>query len=153
FGGGVRIVGNQTVDISSTAIVGNTSQSSNGTNPATAGCLLNQSNQVSTTTLTSVLIAGNFAVEGAPGNDPVGGGVVNANLAQLSVLNSTISGNITAGSGGGLATFGGPTNLLNVTISNNRADSDNNGTGAGGGIQSFGPPPSLLNTLDAGNFR
>src|SRR5439155_21914223 len=101
-------------------------------NPSIAGGLLNQNNQVSLTTLTNVLIAANRAEQGAAGNDPIGGGLVNFNSARMSVLNSTISGNLTTGSGGGLATTAGPTSLLNVTISNNRADSDNNSTGTGG---------------------
>src|SRR5262245_22766279 len=152
FGGGVRVVGNQAVTVTNTAIVGNTSHQ-HGQNPSTGGGLLNQNNPVSPTTLTNVLIAGNHAEEGVAGTDPIGGGVVNFNTAQLSVRNSTISGNVTTGSGGGLATTAGPTNLLNVTISNNVADEDNNGTGQGGGIRVFGGQPIVVNTIVAGNFR
>ena len=54
---------------------------------------------------------------------------------------------------GGVVTTGGPTTFINATISNNRADSDNNGTGAGGGIRVLGAPANLINTIVAGNFR
>src|SRR5262245_41304881 len=152
FGGGVLIGGNQTVNITSTAIVGNISLSTNQT-ASTGGGLANQNNPASLTTLTNVLIAGNHAEEGISGIDPIGGGLANLNAARLSMRNSTISGNITTGSGGGLATIGGQTNLLNVTISNNRADSDGNNTGQGGGIlTTAGNPANLVNTIVAGNF-
>jgi hypothetical protein len=43
--------------------------------------------------------------------------------------------------------------LTSVTITNNRADSDDNGSGTGGGIYNNNSAPLLRNTIVAGNFK
>ncbi|MCC0178426.1 hypothetical protein I4641_15725 [Waterburya agarophytonicola K14] len=91
----------------------------------------------------------------------IGGGIVvggdNSEDVKVAIANTTISGNSTAGSGGGIVVFGsffqdspdnsnengysseritrsGEVIATNVTITNNLADSDNDGIGDGGGV-------------------
>ncbi len=73
--------------------------------------------------------------------------------ASLTLINTTISGNSAGGSGGGLITLGGTVNIINTTITNNVADSDNNSLGDGGGIRAHAGTVSLKNTIVWGNFN
>jgi CSLREA domain-containing protein len=88
-------------------------------------------------------------------------------LGTLNVRNSTISGNSTPGFGAGLLNGAGAldgtgdyalnegrtVNLINVTISNNTANTDNAESGVGGGIARRAGTTTLQNTIVAGNFR
>ena len=80
-----------------------------------------------------------------------GGGV--AVYSQTNVMNSTISGNRTAGNGGGFYIPGG--GILTVrssTITKNVADSDNDGNGHGGGFADGGSTSiNMTNTINAAN--
>ena len=70
------------------------------------------------------------------------------------MVNSTVSGNTCKTDGGGIYNYvGGTATLTNVTITQNRADSDDNG-GTAGGLYSnpSGAPVTLNNTIVAGNF-
>jgi CSLREA domain-containing protein len=68
------------------------------------------------------------------------------------VLNSTISGNKSAGSGGGLLYTGlAPMRVMSSTIAFNTADSDGDGSGDGGGIFVTDGPVVLANTIVGGN--
>jgi CSLREA domain-containing protein len=80
-----------------------------------------------------------------------GGGVSNAGI--LTIVNSTISGNDSAYDGGGISTSNGQVHLYNVTIANNTTDSDNDSFGNGGGI-AIGSIATVTfqNTIIAGNF-
>ena len=80
-----------------------------------------------------------------------GGGI--RNTETLTVVNTTISGNTSTGSGGGIHNFNGSFTLTNVTITNNRADSDNNSGGVdrGGGIDATSGGSRLDNTIVVGN--
>jgi CSLREA domain-containing protein len=71
----------------------------------------------SSMTITESTIAGNHVL--ASRFDSTGGGMLNQ--GSVTVVNSTISGNIADGIGGGLASYG-TTSLNNVTIAQNRAD-------------------------------
>ncbi|MCG8349359.1 MAG: hypothetical protein MI924_16455 [Chloroflexales bacterium] len=63
----------------------------------------------------------------------VGGGIYNEGV--LTAANVTISGNAASGAGGGIFnTSGAKLSLNNVTITANRADSDEDDNGVGGGI-------------------
>jgi hypothetical protein len=125
-----------------------------------------------TVALASLTIADGQAVSGAgisslgdltirqstfTGNTAVGGagGGFDAEGGTLTILNSTISGNTADTDGGGLLTGGSVTSLLvNVTITNNRADADGDTVGAGGGIRQVSSSPlTLRNTIVAGNVR
>jgi CSLREA domain-containing protein len=78
-----------------------------------------------------------------------GGGILNE--GTLTIINSTISGNISTIDGGGIANWG-TAHLYNVTITNNQADYDYNNTGNGGGI--YNDPTGTLtiqNIILAGN--
>lgn len=94
-----------------------------------------------TLTVTGSTISGNTA--------HVGAGLYNAGVATLS--SSTVSGNAAKVDGGGIATTSsGRTSLAFVTVTDNLADSDENGTGDGGGVAAAGPTDARGSIL-AGN--
>lgn len=76
------------------------------------------------------------------------------NDASLSIVNSTISTNQAARSGGGIFNdINGSASVRSSTITLNRADSTANGTGGGGGFRSDAALPfNLTNSILAGNF-
>jgi hypothetical protein len=79
--------------------------------------------------------------------DGLGGGIYTSNSGALTINNSTVTGNVTNGSGGGINTHGALT-LTNATISGNSA-----GLG-GGGIWYNGPGDhtlALVNSTITGN--
>jgi hypothetical protein len=79
-----------------------------------------------------------------------GGGVVNTSAATLSLNNSTISGN-SAGDGGGIANDGN-LNITNCTISGNSATPALFDTGSGGGIYSrSGSSVTIINSTISDN--
>ncbi len=78
-----------------------------------------------------------------------GGGLANLG-GTVTATNVTISGNTAARDGGG-AIGNGITTLINVTLTNNIADSDRDGTGDAGGIRNLGAH-DLRNTIIAGNI-
>jgi len=94
------------------------------------------------------------------GNSATGNGGGVYNTESMEFVNSTISGNKAGGNGGGMhldkSYATNQTNLFNVTISDNTADSDDDGVGSGGGIfhqiNQPGSPVSIQNSLVAGNF-
>lgn len=89
-------------------------------------------------TLDHVLVANNEAT------DFGGGGIfVSDPSAELTLVNSTVSGNATSGSGGGLWSVGA-VSIRNTTISHNTA-------GSGGGVWLFGGSFSLRNSIIADN--
>jgi CSLREA domain-containing protein len=102
----------------------------------------------SSATILNCVVANNSAAT-------AGAGIYNGGTAT--VINTTISGNASAATGGGVVNQGGfvaPTiRMTNVTISNNRSDSDNNGAESGGGIFRNAGTVILKNTIVAGNFR
>ena len=73
---------------------------------------------------------------------------------DLTVINSTFSGNTAREEGGAIGTMdGSEVTLINSTVSNNRSDSDDDGNDLGGGLF-FGNDDTVLlqNTIVAGNF-
>jgi len=97
-----------------------------------------------TTSLVNSLIATNTGSSG---------GALWNNGGNITVVNSTLSGNSATGAGGGVRSDSGTLTLTNVTLTNNRSDSDNSGGEQGGGISRVGGTVTLQNTLVAGNFR
>lgn len=93
-------------------------------------------------------ITGNLTVQDSTIRNNIaagsGGGISNFK-GQLTVLNSTISGN-TAFSGGGLFEFYGTVNLKSVTITGNTTT-----TGSGGGLLIGADGVVMHNTIVAGN--
>jgi CSLREA domain-containing protein len=140
-GGGIANVFGGAITLNNVLVTNNTSV----TNGLTGG-VGNFPN--STATITNCLIANNSAAT-------AGGGLVNGGTAR--VINTTISGNSSALSGGGIMNQGSiisPTiSLTNVTVTNNRSDSDNSGGEQGGGIFRNAGTITLKNTIVAGNFR
>jgi hypothetical protein len=138
--------------------------------PLTGGAIYSTGNL----TLESVFVGQNFAGSGGGGlfldtdstttirnstlelnvSDSDGGGVLSQ--GELLIVNSTLSGNGAAGSGGGLFTASGSTRLTNVTIATNFADNDADGSGSGGGITHTDDGVTQLvmnNTLIVGNLN
>src|SRR2546425_253622 len=91
------------------------------------------------------------------GNQAAGGegGAIDSEGGTLRIINSTISGNSADLSGGGLLNCGSSTGFLtNVTITDNRSDADGDGTGEGGGIaQVSSSDLTINNIIVAGNFK
>ena len=109
----------------------------------------------------AISLLSNLSLTNSTFNDnrsPYGGAI--SNRRTLSAANSTFSGNTATESGGGIFNAASAT-LRNVTLTNNRADSDGNGIGLGGGINTntnntlatTTSATTLFNTIVAGNFR
>jgi CSLREA domain-containing protein len=98
-------------------------------------------------TLNNVIVTGNTATNG--GGLSNASGLSSGATSVLSLINCTVEGNTTGGSGGGIQNFSGNNrlNLLNSTISGNSAGSTNVG---GGGIQANGMIV-ISNTTISGN--
>jgi hypothetical protein len=82
-----------------------------------------------------------------------GAGIANGFRATLTIINSTISGNLAVdpgicdgGLGGGIANFGGTVNLINATVT------DNEGECTGGGIYLTSGTVMLNNTIVGKNL-
>lgn len=77
----------------------------------------------------------------------------NGGTTLMTITNSTISGNTATRFGGGFRNEGGLV-LTNVTVTNNRGNSDGDVSGQGGGIFLQGlTQPILKNTIIAGNVQ
>lgn len=82
-----------------------------------------------------------------------GGAGIATISGPVTLVNTTVSGNVAGGAGGGLFTNGGSFKLYNVTVSANTADSDGDNVGDGGGIYSSTPNAvTLRNSIISGNF-
>jgi len=135
--GGVQNV-NGTLTVINSTIANNAATTGGG------GGISNEINGV--VMIINSTISGNTAVQS--------GGGINSGAA-VTIINSTISGNKTNLHGGGINTVdpAASLNLINVTITDNHADFENNSTGGGGGITTFNTTTTLHNTIVAGNFR
>ncbi|HEX3145653.1 MAG TPA: Ig-like domain-containing protein, partial [Pyrinomonadaceae bacterium] len=100
-------------------------------------------------TIKDSTLTGNNAV----GADGSGGAIDTTFGSHLTIINSTISGNTAQGYGGGLRNLANDATLTNVTITNNRADSNGDGLEYDGGIIQLGSNMNLRNSLVAGNFK
>jgi hypothetical protein len=95
------------------------------------------------------LAAGNFGGGiGNAGNDALATGQTQlpGEMQAVSIIDSTVSGNVTASTGGGYGDENGQGTLFvqNSTIANNSAN-------LGGGIQADGPVTTILNSTITGN--
>lgn len=108
----------------------------NGNIGGNGGGILNNSN-AATVTLENATVTGNTA--------GTGGGIHSQN-GNVNLINSTISGNVATGSGGGIYASGGT--ITNSTITNNTAGAE--GFGNGGGIYSAASI-AIQNSIIAGN--
>lgn len=82
------------------------------------------------------------------GNHAASGGAIASQ--GMSISNSTISGNFSDGSGGGIATIVGTIKLFNTTVTDNLANADDTGSAWGGGIAG---KFTLNNSIVQGNLR
>jgi hypothetical protein len=134
--GGVRVIG--TLTMSNCAITNNSSAGGGG------GITNGFGPPFGSLTLNNCTVSNNSAVSS-------GGGINNG--APLTINNSTISGNHSDLHGGGIMVGDQAVIIVNSTITNNRADFNNDTFGGGGGISKSGDGPRILsNTIVAGNF-
>jgi len=103
--------------------------------------ILNASTNGSSLTLKSLTVQG--GATGACGNN--GGGICAANNVNLTLVNSTLSGNSSASRGGGIYSGYGSVTLTNSTLSSNSAGGD------GGGIFSLRSSVTVTNSTLNGN--
>ncbi len=108
-----------------------------------------------------IVILERCAVEGNHGTGSIGGaGIFTANGGETTLINSTVSGNVTNNLGGGiLAFYGGTVNLIHSTITGNRANDNEDSSGGAGGVFIQGPLYSvpggevvIHNSIIAGNL-
>lgn len=130
-GGGFHNDGG-TVTINNTSFVDNTANSLSGG----GGGIINVNGTVN---VKNSAIIDNHA----PGTGGYGGGIHNGGLGTLTVANSTIFGNTTTNSGGGIVSWGNVT-ITNATITGNSAAS-------GGGVERGDGTITLNNTILANN--
>ena len=79
-----------------------------------------------------------------------GGGIYNGSGVILSLINSTVSGNLADDNGGGVFNSG-TISLLHATITENITDQDNDGSGNGGGFYGSGTF-TMTHTIVANNL-
>jgi len=148
------------VTVRNSTISGNTA-SHNNLFDAAGGVWLEASNG-GINTIESSTISDNETItspDGIADNVSGGGLFIYARAGTATtVRNTTISGNKAQGAGGGIEitySDGGQVFIQHSTITNNRANSDEDLVGTGGGIHiaSFGPTVTIDHTIVAGNFR
>ena len=159
-GGGINTIGNGRVDITQSVISDNVCENQGAgiwlDTDDVAGPVGTTIHQSALLTLTQSVISGNVSL--ATGN--FGGGIGNAGndslaagqaplpgeVQAVSIIDSTISNNVTGGSGGGYGDQGGQGTLIvqNSTIANNSAN-------LGGGIQADGPSTTISDSTITGN--
>ncbi len=136
-----------------------------GNSAEIGGGIRNDSSPSAVAALTSSVILNGSTVSGNTSTD--GGGIANiptvptvafpvGGTTNLSLKNSTVSGNFATNNGGGIlqdqpAATTSTTVINNSTIVSNRADSDNAGGGIGGGINNLAGTVTVKNTIVANN--
>jgi predicted outer membrane repeat protein len=157
-GGGIGMDSSSTMTLIDSTIISNTASSYGGgistysANPGARTAIISRTvvshnsagnrgggiYNTSVVTLTNSAIVSNTAGRG--------GGIENIGGGSLSLTNVTLSGNIAQDDGGGLFHYSGTTDLVNVTVVNNRTVG-----GDGGGVRRFQDSLNVKNTLIAGN--
>ena len=101
------------------------------------------------------LILNRSTVSGNHGTGSLGGaGIVTYNRGTTTLINSTVSGNVTNNYGGGIfVAYESTVNLIHSTVTNNTANEDylTQAYGGVGGIHNDGGTVSIQNSLIAGN--
>ena len=142
--------GGNTVELNNVTIDGNTATSGGGGIAATSVYLY-----AGSVTVRNSTISRNVVTDDTGGPNVGNGGGIEVSLNDLTIEQSTISGNSAAASGGGI--YGGDAvgtvSISRSTITGNTGNSDANGNGTGGGIHltTATMPIVLDNTILAGN--
>jgi hypothetical protein len=143
-GGGIDTDGTGTVVINNSKITGNTdiNQGAGVYVDVAAG---SSAPDGANMTMTDTLVSNNSAL--AAGITASGGGISNAGTGTMTIADSTIANNFTAGMGGGFSdeNNNGALVVINSLFLNNTASMD------GGGIQEGGPSTTITNTEFKGN--
>jgi len=137
-GGGAGILATGVANLTNVNVTGNAADGYGG------GIIFETAG--TTSTITNCTISNNSSNGSAAGGG--GGGIDNS--ANLTIVNSTISGNIktsATGNGGGIFNFSGNLTLTNSTITDNQAA----GAGSAGGVFRFGGTVTVRNTIIAAN--
>jgi hypothetical protein len=151
-GGGGLDVDSQLGEISTVTIVDCSFENNTALGPAGGGGLLVQDSSI--VTVTGSAFIGNRTVANG-----IGGGIL-AVRGFVTIRRSTVSGNFSDSSGGGIAAMSASENmelvLRDVTVFGNTADANGDGTGDGGGlatVANVGTAVQLTldNTIVAGN--
>ena len=135
-GGAMAIDSNARIEFST--INSNTANSSGGLDLGTAATVVITDSTISAN-------RGIFSVIVANGGDAGGIG----NHGQLTILNSTVSGNSARVDGGGIANYSGVSTVVNTTLTGNTTASG----GTGAGISRIGGTVNLRNSIVVGNTR
>jgi len=143
-GGGIDTDGNGQVVITNTTITGNTDLNQGAgiyVDAIQVGAVFLGGSM----TMNGTLVSNNQAL--AAGVTGSGGGISNAGNGTISIVNSTVSNNVSGGAGGGFSDENnqGTLNIWNSVFLNNTALEN------GGGIQEGGPSTTITNTLIQGN--
>ena len=96
-------------------------------------------------TMTGTIVSNNQAIN--PGITSSGGGISNAGDGLMTIVNCTVSNNVSGGNGGGFS----DENNLGGLIVRDSFFLNNVAVGDGGGIQEGGPQTDITNTLIKGN--
>jgi len=150
-GGGISVGTGSNLNLSNSAVSGNSASSGGGiynggivnlTNSTVSGNTAGSGggiyNFIGTATLNNSTVSGNSATGGN------GGGISNNTNSTLTLSNSTVSGNSSAFYGGGIYNSGSTATLTNSNVSGNSADS-------GGGIYNLIGTATLNNSTVSGN--
>jgi hypothetical protein len=104
------------------------------------------------TTVLRTTISENYSPASAAYGDGKGAGVEVSGSSGLVMVNSTVSGNETAGGGAAVYAASATATFRNVTITDNHGNTDEDGVGQSGGIYLTGTcDVRLENTVMAGN--
>jgi hypothetical protein len=142
-GGGIENGFGATATMTRTVVSGNTA----GNNGYGAGV-----ENYGTMTITDSTISFNTGPSTVAIPDFYGGGLANLGTnATLTIVSSTVVGNLSEGPGGGLFSNGSSLTVINCTVANNTSVTTAAGTG-GGGIRVQGGGLTVLNSTIAGNL-
>jgi CSLREA domain-containing protein len=160
-GGGVYSIG--TLTLTNSTVASNTAAAGAGGDgtgggtptPGSPGSSAGGGVYTNCPTFTATINGSTFNANHAVGPLAEGGGI-DSEGGTLKINNSTISGNLSDGNGGGFLNCGTSTAVFtSVTITGNHGDAANVGTplgGAGGGIYVLSAGVTLRNTIVAGNL-
>jgi hypothetical protein len=135
-GGGVLVEVGSTLTLADSVVSGNRTLGGGGAGVRNDGNLTINNSTISGNQITMIANSG--------------GGIFNGSTGVLQVSDSTLSGNIATGDGGGIDNNLGTATFTNSTISGNSAGSGSSNANGGGGILNYGPM-TLLNVTIADN--
>ncbi len=141
-GGGIDVDGSGKVFVNNSTITGN-SAINQGAGIWLDAVQVGTIFQTANLTVSGSLISGNLGISGGA----VGGGIGNAGNGTVTIQNSTVSQNYSAGFGGGFGDENGQGTLVVL----NSTFADNGAVGIGGAIEAAGPTTTVNDSTITGN--